>query len=72
MQSFNQQDQLSAGENQRSADYRTARQYKHSINPDGGLDSLCMSCRKVIASGLNEWLLLERERRHLCPGREKQ
>ena len=42
------------------------RQYKHSINPAGGLDSLCTKCRMVIASGLNEWSLLECEQRHVC------
>jgi hypothetical protein len=42
------------------------RQYKHSINPAGGLDSLCTKCRMVIASELNEWSLLECEQQHVC------
>lgn len=42
------------------------RQYKHLINPAGGLDSLCTKCRMVIASEPNEWSLLEREQEHVC------
>jgi hypothetical protein len=43
------------------------RQYKHLINPAGGLDSVCTRCSMVIASGANEWSLLESEQQHVCP-----
>ncbi len=43
-----------------------ARQYKHSMNPAGGLDSLCTRCCMVIASEPNEWSLLECEQQHVC------
>src|SRR5260370_29373788 len=42
------------------------RQYKHLINPAGGLDSLCTKCHMVIASEPNEWALLECEQQHAC------
>ena len=52
----------------RSATNEPSRQYKHSLNCNGGIDALCLRCRRMIASADDEWLLLEHERRHICAG----
>lgn len=44
----------------------SVRQYKHSMNPNGGIDSRCLRCRAVVASANDEWLLLDCEQRHVC------
>src|SRR5579863_1712599 len=45
---------------------QSSRQFKHSLNGNGGIDSECLRCRTVIASADCEWSLLEYERRHAC------
>jgi hypothetical protein len=42
------------------------RQYKHARNAHGGIDSLCLKCRAIIASMNDEWSLLDCEQRHIC------
>jgi hypothetical protein len=42
------------------------RQYRHQLNPAGDISSVCAKCRVLIANETDEWLLLERERRHVC------
>src|SRR6266850_2593507 len=46
----------------------TIRQFKHSRNVDGRLNSLCLRCRLLVGSADNEWTLLEFEDRHVCSG----
>jgi hypothetical protein len=49
-----------------SAVDQCARQFKHSLNGNGGIYSLCLRCGVVVASVDDEWCLLEHERRHVC------
>ena len=42
------------------------RQYRHVLNGDGGIDSLCLRCQSLVASAADEWLLLQHEREHIC------
>ena len=45
---------------------QSSRQFKHSLNGKGGIDSHCLRCRAVIASADCEWSLLDYEWRHVC------
>ena len=49
-----------------SATDQCSRQFKHSLNGNGGIDSLCLRCGVLVASADDEWCLLEHERRHVC------
>jgi hypothetical protein len=49
-----------------SAVDQCSRQFKHSLNGNGGIKSLCLRCGVVVASVDDEWYLLEHERRHVC------
>lgn len=42
------------------------RRFRHAINGNGGIDSICRRCRNVIASSADEWSLLTCEERHVC------
>ncbi len=42
------------------------RNYRHSRNADGGLDSICMRCGILVASADDEWSLLTDEHQHVC------
>jgi hypothetical protein len=42
------------------------RQYRHSLNPDGSIKSHCTKCNAMVASGKDEWLLLDCEQSHIC------
>jgi len=42
------------------------RQFKHSLNGEATIDSLCLRCGVLIASVDDEWFLLDHERRHVC------
>ena len=71
MQQFAQRNSADRGSRDQSVGdsfegHLLVRQYKHLINPAGGLDSLCTKCHMVIASEPNEWSLLEREQQHVC------
>jgi hypothetical protein len=68
MHQFAQRNSATRGSRDRSMGDQSllVRQYKHLINPAGGLDSLCTKCHMVIASEPNEWSLLDREQQHVC------
>ena len=42
------------------------RQYAHSRNEGGGLDSTCMRCFSVVGANTDELSLLATEREHVC------
>lgn len=42
------------------------RRFRHAINGNGGIDSICRRCRNVIASSADEWSLLACEEQHVC------
>jgi|GEM_PF-4916919 len=42
------------------------RQFRHSMNGEDGIASLCLKCGERVASAEDEWTLLEHERRHVC------
>jgi hypothetical protein len=42
------------------------RQYVHSRNEGGGLDSTCMKCFSVVGTNTDELSLLASEREHVC------
>jgi hypothetical protein len=46
------------------------RNYRHSRNADGGLDSTCMRCGTLVASSDDEWSLLTDEHQHVCKAGE--
>ena len=46
----------------------TIRQFKHSRNADGSLNSICLRCMLPVASADDELKLLEFEDRHVCNG----
>jgi len=49
-----------------------SRLYRHALNSDGGIDSICQRCEVVIASCADEWSLLSCEERHICVLRGNQ
>jgi hypothetical protein len=42
------------------------RQYLHSRNKDGGLDSTCMKCFSVVGINTDELSLLVSKQKHVC------
>ncbi len=47
-------------------------EFRHAWSDGFGLNSICMKCRKTIATNRDEWSLLAFERMHVCgapPGR---
>jgi hypothetical protein len=44
----------------------TVRNYRHSRNADGGINSICTRCGILIASSHDEWNLLADEHQHTC------
>jgi hypothetical protein len=50
----------------RNRDGVSVRNYRHSRNAGGGLDSTCMRCGIVVASSNDEWSLLTDEHLHVC------
>jgi len=47
------------------------RQFRHGWSDSGGLNSICMKCRVVIATSRDEWSLLACERLHVCESRKQ-
>jgi hypothetical protein len=43
-----------------------SRRYKHSLNRERGVDSVCQQCHALVASSTNEWNLLDEEEVHIC------
>jgi len=43
------------------------RQYIHSRDKHGRLDSTCMKCFSVVGANTDELSLLASERKHVCP-----
>jgi hypothetical protein len=43
------------------------RQYAHSRNEGGGLDSTCLKCFSAVGTNTDELSLLASERKHVCP-----
>ncbi len=49
------------------------RQFRHGWSDAGGLDSICLKCRVIVATCRDEWSLLACERLHVCgnPGADR-
>ena len=46
------------------------RQYRHQLNPAGGISSVCAKCRVLIANEMDEWLFTgERAAPRVLPAR---
>jgi len=46
--------------------YRSAPFFPHRRNPDGTLNSICLSCLETIASHKTEEELKELDKQHVC------